>query len=382
MAFTLLGETFLLMGFVLLAAAEPNGSLQIRDVMAALPASPWRDTVLALVIIGFGMKIALVPVHGRMPLAYTAAPTPAAAVLSGAAVKAGVIGLIRFLSFHAALPGWGDALVAFGFVSAFYGVAIGITQRNPKTVLAYSSISQMGVIAAVLGMGLAAADKGASLDVAFYAAHHVLVKAALFLTIGVAAVSSGRRLWLVLLMAAVLALSLGGLPLTGGALAKFAIKESLGNGIASTAATVSAAGTTLLMLHFLLRLARSRDASGGFRGARLVLAGGSAGLCRDPLADVSRPRRRHRRCAYHALRGASAGSDRRCACPRIVALGRPPATRTGRGHHHKGGGCPPRELRFRCRLERMDSRLRQWPAAGLSLLAVALILAAAAASSH
>jgi NADH:ubiquinone oxidoreductase subunit 5 (subunit L)/multisubunit Na+/H+ antiporter MnhA subunit len=45
-----------------------------------------------------------------------------------------------------------------GLFSAFYGVAIGITQQNPKTVLAYSSISQMGVIAAVLGMGLAAAD--------------------------------------------------------------------------------------------------------------------------------------------------------------------------------------------------------------------------------
>jgi formate hydrogenlyase subunit 3/multisubunit Na+/H+ antiporter MnhD subunit len=225
MAFTVLGETFLLMGFVLLAAGEPSGNLQIRDVMAALPASPWRDTALALVITGFGMKIGLVPLHGWMPLAYMAAPIPAAAVLSGAAVKAGVIGLIRFLPFEAALPGWGDTLVAFGFISAFYGVAIGITQRNPKAVLAYSSISQMGVIAATLGMGLATADKGVALEAAFYAAHHVLVKGALFLTVGVVAVTSGRRLWLVLLMALVLALSLGGLPLTSGALAKLAIKR-------------------------------------------------------------------------------------------------------------------------------------------------------------
>ena len=161
--------------------------------MAALPGSPWRDAALALTIAGFGLKIALVPMHGWMPLAYTAAPIPAAAVLSGAAVKAGVIGLIRFLPFEAALPGWGDALVVFGFVSAFYGVAIGITQRNPKAVLAYSSISQMGVIAVVLGMGLSAADKGAALDAAFYAAHHVLVKSALFLAIGVVAATSSRR---------------------------------------------------------------------------------------------------------------------------------------------------------------------------------------------
>jgi formate hydrogenlyase subunit 3/multisubunit Na+/H+ antiporter MnhD subunit len=92
MAFTVLGEAFLLMGFVLLAAAESSGSLRIADVMAALPGSPWRDAALALTIAGFGLKIALVPMHGWMPLAYTAAPIPAATVLSGAAVKAGVIG--------------------------------------------------------------------------------------------------------------------------------------------------------------------------------------------------------------------------------------------------------------------------------------------------
>ena len=58
-------------------------------------------------------------------------------------------------------------------------MAIGITQKaNPKTVLAYSSISQMGVIAAVLGMGLAAGDKSVALDAAFYAATHVLAKGA------------------------------------------------------------------------------------------------------------------------------------------------------------------------------------------------------------
>src|SRR5271167_1373759 len=55
MAFTVLGETLLLMGFVLLAAGEPGGSLEIRDVAAALPQSPWRDAALALTIAGFGM---------------------------------------------------------------------------------------------------------------------------------------------------------------------------------------------------------------------------------------------------------------------------------------------------------------------------------------
>jgi formate hydrogenlyase subunit 3/multisubunit Na+/H+ antiporter MnhD subunit len=251
MALTLLGENFLLIGFVLLAAATPNGSLRIRDCLAALPASPWREPTLALLIAGFGLKTGLVPLHVWMPLTYTAAPAPAASVLSGAVVKAGVVGLIRFIPLDPGLAGWGGALACAGLFSAFYGVAVGITQANPKTVLAYSSISQMGLIAAVVGMGMASSDRGTSLAVAFYAANHILAKGALFLVIGVVATTGSARLWPVLFPAAVLALGLSGLPLTGGALAKLAVKQPLGSGVVSLLATLSAAGSTLLMLHFL-----------------------------------------------------------------------------------------------------------------------------------
>jgi formate hydrogenlyase subunit 3/multisubunit Na+/H+ antiporter MnhD subunit len=250
-ALALFGEAILLMGFVVLAVNAPETNLLIRDAIAALPTSPARDIALALVILGFGLKIGLVPLHVWMPLAYSAAPIAAAAVLSGAAVKAGVIGLIRFLPFDTALPGWGDALATVGLFSAYFGVAIGITQANPKTVLAYSSVSQMGFLAAVLGMGLAAGDVGVSLAAAFYAVHHVLAKGGLFLALGCAEPERSRWLWLVLLPAAVLALGLGGLPLTGGALAKLSVKAPLGNGVAGMLATLSAIGSTLLMLHFL-----------------------------------------------------------------------------------------------------------------------------------
>ena len=116
-------------------------------------------------------------------------------MLSGAAVKAGVIGLIRFLPLNVPTPEWGQVLAVTGLFSAFYGVAIGITQRNPKTVLAYSSVSQMGVIGTVLGMALAVGDGDAALSVGLYAAHHTLVKGALFLGVGVAQMTGGRRLW-------------------------------------------------------------------------------------------------------------------------------------------------------------------------------------------
>ena len=153
-ALAVLGEAFLLMAFVFMAQATPDGGLLIRDAVAALPTSPWRNASLVLLILGFGLKIGLVPAHVWMPLAYTAAPIPAAAVLSGAAVKAGVIGFIRFLPLGVAMPGWGEALAVAGVFSAFYGVLVGITQQNPKTVLAYSSISQMGLLAAATRYGV------------------------------------------------------------------------------------------------------------------------------------------------------------------------------------------------------------------------------------
>ena len=384
-AFALLGEAVLLLAFVMLAAGEPGGSLSIRDVVGALPVSHWRDAALALLIVGFGMKIALAPTHGWMPLAYTAAPIPAAAVLSGAAVKAGVIGLIRFLPFGAALPGWGEALVWAGFVSAFYGAAIGLTQTNPKTVLAYSSISQMGVIAAALGMGLASGDQASASDVAFYAANHVLVKAALFLTVGVVAARSGRARPLALVVGAALALSLGGLPLTGGALAKLAVKDAFGDGPAKWAAAASAAASTALMLHFVLRLARAPE-NGRVPASRerflswLALAALSilvpwllfpaiGGNLVDAVATGT---------LWDALWPMLIGA----AAAALWALGEPlpriPA----------GDIVVAEEAGFRALaplgdlVERLDWTLRQWPAAGLSLLTIALALAAAGFASR
>ena len=345
LAFTLIGEAVLLIAFVMLAAGEPGGSLDIRAVVAALPTSPWRDAALVLLIIGFGMKIGLVPMHGWMPLAYTAAPIPAAAVLSGAAVKAGIIGLIRFLPLGAALPSFGEALAWAGFVSAFYGAAIGLTQQNPKTVLAYSSVSQMGLIAAALGMGLASANQGVAADAAFYGVNHVFVKAGLFLTVGVVAAHSGRgRTW-ALIVGGLLALSLAGLPLTGGALAKLAVKGPFGDGPAKWAAAASAAATAALMLHFVMRLARSPHDEGKASPERVwswlslaalsvlvpwLMFPAAGGDVADALAA-----------------GAAVGRDladacRRSSLRRVMGAGGPAAAHPRRRYSRRRGGGVPR----------------------------------------
>ena len=253
-----LGEVALLLGFVLLADAVPGPSLAIADAMAAVRQGKAPDIALALVIAGFGLKAGLVPLHVWLPLAHPAAPMPASAVLSGAIVKAGIVGLLRFLPVELGEAGWGQVLVAIGFATAFWGVVCGVVQRNPKTVLAYSTISQMGLAVAAFGMGLATGQAGAAMAVAFMAGCHVLAKGALFLGVGVAAGCEGRRrLLLVLLPALVLALGFGGAPLTGGSLAKAATKDLFGHGAAAVLAFFSAAGSTALMLSFVARLAAS-----------------------------------------------------------------------------------------------------------------------------
>jgi formate hydrogenlyase subunit 3/multisubunit Na+/H+ antiporter MnhD subunit len=381
-ALAVLGEAFLLMSFVLLAAGTPGDSLLIRNTMAALPASPWRDAALALLIAGFAVKIGLVPLHVWMPLAYTAAPIPAAAVLSGAAVKAGVIGLIRFLPLGAALPQWGEGLAAAGMFAAFYGVAVGITQRNPKTVLAYSSISQMGQLAAVFGMGLAAGDAGTALAASFYAANHLLVKGALFLAVGLAATAGARRLWPVLLPAAVLALGLGGLPFTGGALAKLAVKAQLGEGVVGVLATLAAAGTTLLMLHFLLRLVQTAPP-----GAAAAPAGLMSPWLATAFAALVVPWTLYPAAESGTLRevlalGALWGGLWPVLIGGVVAAG---LWRWGQylPELPQGDvvvayeGAARAAVSLGEAMERTDRYLRQWQAAGLSLLAVAVILGVA-----
>ncbi|MCX5514685.1 hypothetical protein C3941_15980 [Kaistia algarum] len=375
-AFAVLGEAFLLMAFVLLASAEPSGSLAISDVVSALPWSPWRDWTIALLILGFGTKMAQLPLHVWMPLSYRATPIPAVAALSGAAVKAGVIGLIRFLPFDMGSVPWGEALTVLGFATAFYGVAIGITQTHPKVILAYSSISQMGVIAAVLGMGLAASRASVPTEVAFYAVGHLLAKGALFLLVGVVAATGRWRLTPILVPAAIVALGIAGLPLTGGGLAKIAVKDMLGYGLAGTLGKLSAVASALLMIHFLRQLTAMAPPGDEPAPLRLRIIGWAiaAASILVPwilfpatgygLGDVVSPSALFDGLWPIALGGVMALALRRWG-GRLPAI--PPgdilipARRLG-----------PLAMAVSAGMERTEARLREWPVAGAIFLALVL----------
>lgn len=226
-----------------------------------------RATALLLVF-GFGVKAGMVPLHMWLPLAHPVAPTAASALLSGAMIKAGLLAWIRFLPGEIALPEVSVVLMGLGVASAFYGVVAGLMQDDPKTVLAYSSISQMGYMA--LGMGLVVRDPEAAavafLAVVLYAVHHGLSKGALFLAVGVRDRSppGPRGAALVVALSALPALALSGAPLTTGAQVKGVLKLAIPElaadwyPVLDPALMVAAFGTTLLMARFLVVLWEGR----------------------------------------------------------------------------------------------------------------------------
>lgn len=255
----IIAEALLVPALVL--SADAAGSLDLNVLPSAIARSPHRDVIIGLALAGFGIKAGALPLHVWLPLAHPVAPTPASAVLSGALIKAGLIGWLRFLPLGVvALPLWGAWCIAAGTAAAFYGVIIGLVQANPKTVLAYSSISQMGLMTVGVGLGLVAPDTWplTLTAVTLYAVHHGLAKGALFLGAGVAQGAVPGR-WSAWIGVGLLlpALALAGAPLTSGALAKLWLKEAAAAApppwpvYLSWMLPLAAVATTLLMIRAL-----------------------------------------------------------------------------------------------------------------------------------
>jgi len=223
----------------------------------------------ALLFVGFGIKAGALPLHVWLPLAHPAAPTPASAVLSGAMIKAGLLGWLRFLPLgQGPLPVWGESIIALGLVAALGGAAIGFLQRNPKVLLAYSSISQMGLMTVIIGVGLVEPSNwSVALPIAgFYALHHALAKGGLFLGVGMAeGAKEGKEARWVMMCVAIFALVMAGLPLTSGAIAKQEVKALL---LADWVPwlTLSTIATTMLMVRLLWLLKNVAGSHANDRG--------------------------------------------------------------------------------------------------------------------
>jgi hydrogenase-4 component B len=255
LGWTLTGEVSLFTAVMLIAAGAD--SLRFAD----LAGQELPRAAVALIVFGFGVKLALPGLHVWLPLTYSAAPAPAAAVLSGPMITAGLLGWLRFLPPGVVeLDGWGALLVPVGVVGIALGVLAGIAQSDPRAVLGYSSIAKMGLMTAAFGSALLRPEAAAAVFAALllFAVHHLLVKSALFLGVGEWERVGGRPWLLAGLTAA--ALALAGAPLTGGTAVKTALAGELTGAGAdlSLLFLASSVGTVLLMARFFWLLGRTR----------------------------------------------------------------------------------------------------------------------------
>ncbi|MCC7518818.1 MAG: oxidoreductase [Verrucomicrobiae bacterium] len=231
-----------------------------------------------LALVGFGTKAGLAPLHVWLPEAHPAAPSHVSALMSGVMIKLGIYGLLRTLDFLGEPQAWwGWLLVVAGTVSAGFGVLLALGQRDLKRLLAYSSVENVGILAAGLGLGVIAARGGHPLAAALAVAgalihiwNHACFKSLLFLGAGAVRHAAGTT----------------DLDLLGGLLKRMPVTgASFLAGAAALAALPPLGGFLgeFLILLAALRLAlfggMSELGAGALAIAGLGLAGGLAAAC-------------------------------------------------------------------------------------------------------
>ena len=181
--YTLGGSVFMLVALLFLYDAAPNHSFAMGDMAEGardLPPST-QLLIFAGLFIGFGVKMPVFPLHGWLPLAHVEAPSPVSILLSGVLLKMGAYGLIRAAeTLPAALLATQDWLAALALVSLLYGAVLAWRQQDLKAMVAYSSISHMGVVL----LGIATLNVTGLTGAVMQMVAHGLTAATLFLVVG------------------------------------------------------------------------------------------------------------------------------------------------------------------------------------------------------
>jgi formate hydrogenlyase subunit 3/multisubunit Na+/H+ antiporter MnhD subunit len=171
--------------------------------MRAQHLSPfWASAAFLLALAGFGAKAGLVPLHVWLPEAHPAAPSPVSALMSGVMLKTAVYGFLRVA--YDLLPAqfwwWGVLVLAVGLASAVFGVVFAAVQSDMKRLLAWSSIENIGLIFAGIGLSLLFAAYGMrpvaalALTAALYhVASHAFFKSLLFVGTGAVLHATSER---------------------------------------------------------------------------------------------------------------------------------------------------------------------------------------------
>jgi proton-translocating NADH-quinone oxidoreductase chain N len=234
------GSVLVLLGIALVLAQ--TGTLDLNALRTAAAPSPTLLAAAALFTIGFGVKIALVPLHTWLPDAHAQAPSGISAMLSGVVIEAGLVALLRIV---AALAGvmlsWGLLFMILGALNMLAGNLLALRQTQVKRLLAYSSISHVGYMLLGLGIGLYSGQSAGIQGGMFHLLNHGLMKGLAFLAAGALLyalhVASGshdpltvkdlsgasRRYPLVAVALSLAVLGLGGLPPLAGFMSKWQI---------------------------------------------------------------------------------------------------------------------------------------------------------------
>lgn len=196
---TTIGISFGLFGTVLFYAAAAAiqggaGALSWSEIMKVAPTlDPGIVRIgFVFVMVGYGTKAGLAPMHLWLPDAHSQAPTPVSALLSGALIKCALLGIIRFQTIAAAACGPAfpqEVLLVFGLVSIVVATPFILVQNDLKRLLGYHSVEHVGIVALGLGFGGPVGTYGALLHVV----NHGVTKALAFFAAGKAIARYGTR---------------------------------------------------------------------------------------------------------------------------------------------------------------------------------------------
>lgn len=182
--YTMGGSIFMLMSLLAISQydLEHGGSL-MSSMHQAAQDMPRFEQVLVLLgfVIGFGVKMPIFPLHGWLPLAHVEAPSPISILLSGILLKMGAYGLIRAVAM---LPEAAKLLqpylIFIGLFGMFYGGLLAWRQSDLKAMIAYSSVSHMGIVL----LGIATLNETGLTGAVMQMSAHGLIAGALFLLVG------------------------------------------------------------------------------------------------------------------------------------------------------------------------------------------------------
>lgn len=181
--YTMGGSVFMLISLLTVFDLTPGHSFAMADLAREAHELGEHTQVLLFLglLIGFGVKMPIFPIHGWLPIAHVQAPSPVSILLSGILLKMGAYGLIRASEMLPAAAMILQALLAaIAFVSIIYGGLLAWQQTDLKAMIAYSSVSHMGVVL----LGIAALNKSGLTGAIYQMVAHGLVAGALFLLVG------------------------------------------------------------------------------------------------------------------------------------------------------------------------------------------------------